>query len=87
MTITKTFLIQFILVVVSKFFLEYLYIFVVHPSFEYAGFKFEFDLLKYFCGWCIYILTYLILYTKKELNISEIYFFIFILWFLPNIVF
>ena len=87
MIISKTFLMQFILVILAKFFLEYLYIFVVHPSFEYAGFKFELDLFKYVFGWCTYIFTYLILYSKKELNISEIYFFIFLLWFLPNIVF
>lgn len=86
-TMTKTFLKQLILVVISKLFLEYLYIFLVHPVFEYAGFGLEFNLAKYVFSWVVYLGAYLVLHKKRYLNISEIYFFVFILWYLPNTVF
>lgn len=87
MMLSRVFIIQITLVIISKLLLEYSYIFIVHPLFKYAGFVFDFNLAQYLFGWFIYIGTYLILYSKNKLSISEIYFFIFLLWFLPNIVF
>lgn len=85
--INREFIISFVLILLLKLILEFGYVNFVVYNFEYDGFIYNFDLVSYILGWCLYILVYQLLYLKRNLYIYDIYVIIFVLWVLPNITF
>lgn len=81
------FFIELTILILTKFLLEYFYISFLCPHYSYSGFSFEMNIYKYLFSWFIYILGYIILYTQRDIKIFEIYLLLFLLYFLPNVVY
>lgn len=76
-----------LLLIFLKFILEYAYITFTSKYFEYAGFVTDISIFKYTLGWLIYLIGYKLLFKKRNLFIFEIYYVIFLVYVLPNIIF
>ena len=85
--VKKIFIINFILIILIKLFLEYSYIHYVYKYFEYDGFYYILNSSKYIFGWLVYILGYIILYKKSYIYLYEAFLFLFLLYITPNIVY
>jgi hypothetical protein len=87
MKIKNEFFINLFLLVVLKFLLEYSYIHFVSEIFAYSGFTYSFMFEKYIFGWVVFLLGYLLLYSKSKIILFNIYLILFMLYLLPNIIY
>jgi hypothetical protein len=62
----KIFIKDFIGIVLFKILLDYTYTSFIVPIFSYMGFGLDFDMIKYFEGWIIYVLLFLLLNRLKK---------------------
>ena len=76
-----------LLLIFLKLLLEYSYITFTSKYFFYSGFILDITIFKYIFGWAVYLLGYKLLFNKSSLFIFEIYYVIFLIYILPNIVF
>ena len=74
---SKILCIEFFLVVLVKFLLDFSYSNYVSKYYSYSGFNYQFSFNTYVIGWCIYILGYWLIYNKKSVNIYEIFYIIY----------
>lgn len=80
------FIVEFLLLIFLKLLLDFKYVNFVFKYYNYSGFTYNFDIFTYLIGWLIYIFLFIILDKKRNLYIYEFYFFIYLLWCLPNII-
>lgn len=76
-----------LLLIFLKFLLEYAYITFTSKYFSYSGFALDISISKYIFGWVVYVLGYKLLFRKRSLFIFEIYYVLFLIYILPNIIF
>lgn len=86
MKIEKMGIFNFILIILLKIMLEYLYVDVVYKFYEYSGFTYKFDIATYIIGWIVYIFGYFVVISKKNQFMFDVYLFLFLLYYLPNII-
>ncbi len=53
-------------IILFKIVLDYSYVSFVVPYYEYMGFSLDFDLVKYFEGWIVYLVLFLLLSRHKK---------------------
>lgn len=70
-----------------KILLEIIYVNFVSSYFEYEGYYYNFKLSLYIFGWFVFLFGISIFYIKSNLRIIDFYLLMFILWFLPNLIF
>jgi hypothetical protein len=84
---TKRLVIELFLIVLIKLLLEYSYINYVSTMYAYEGYVYDFILNKYIIGWVSYIIIYILLFQKKNVNLYIIYIFMYLFYILPNTVY
>jgi hypothetical protein len=85
--IKRQLFLELFLLIIIKLLLEYSYIDYVYKYFEYTGFKYNLNLEKYIVGWVIYIFGFFILNFKRNINLYIIFFMLYFIYILPNIVY
>jgi len=85
--VEKVFLLELFLLIFTKLLLEFIYIKFLNKVYLYAGFNLDIVAIKYIFGWIIFLGCYFILHKQRKLYIFEIYLLLFLLYFLPNVVF
>jgi len=87
MKISKNFLIESFLIICIKLLLEYSYIIFIYPIFSYTGYNYFFNFENYLLSWFVTLLIFVLIYNKKEHTVSIVYYFIFLLYVIPNSVY
>ncbi len=83
-TINSDFFWSIIGIIFFKFTIDYLYTNFTSVYYDYFGFTFHFDILKYLEGWIVLIITFFLLYYHKWHNIYLTLLIIFLIIIIPT---